>query len=220
MELQTEKGAIAILADADLILEFFANRGGYVEHVEALFETMQQSDELQVYITDHCLEKVRFYLSRQDDSLGDEAVTMLETLFEGRIISINQSFIERARHSPLKDFESAIEAVCAIERDLKAIVTHTPENFAGVALPIWQTDQWEEKFHQSLNQQLLMQMILQGLKARIPKLSGDPEALATRIAVEVEQICHKSKQIQESGKISMWKTAIAKDRLLRGCELK
>jgi hypothetical protein len=138
----------AILADADLILEFFANRSGYVEHVEALFDTMQQSDELQVYITDHCLGKVRFYLSRQDDSLGDEAVTMLETIFEGRIISINQSFIERARHSPLKDFESAVEAVCAIERDLNAIVTLTPEKFSGVDLPIWEVEQWKENFHQ------------------------------------------------------------------------
>jgi len=47
-----------------------------------------------------------------------------------QICSVNQSILQQARYSPIKDFESAVEIICANYQELDAIVTHKYDDFA------------------------------------------------------------------------------------------
>lgn len=208
------KAPIVMLAEADFVLEFFTNRSGYVEHIEALLEMRQQSDQFQIFITDQCLDKVRFYLGRQEASLGEAAVSLLESLFEDCIISISQQQINKARHSHLRDFESAVEVMCAIDHNLTAIVTHHPGNFVQAGFPIWQADRWKEEFHQFLVQPILVQMLME-LQAEIPHLKGNPTAVVSRIVAGVERAYRQSEQIQASDQLQLQKTSLARHQLQR-----
>jgi hypothetical protein len=49
---------------ADLILELFLNRTGHIENAEKLLE-MVQFQQIQMYVTDQCLQKIRFYSTRE-----------------------------------------------------------------------------------------------------------------------------------------------------------
>ncbi len=64
-----------------------------------------------------------------------------------------------------------------------------------------------------LDQPALVAMLSQELKAEISNLNGNPEALASRIAAEVERVCHKSGRIQESGEAQSWQVSLARHRL-------
>jgi hypothetical protein len=64
----------------------------------------------------------------------------------------------------------------------------------------------------------LVQLILSELQAEIHTLSASAEAVATRIATEVERICAKSDRIQTSGQIQSWQNTLARHRLQKCIE--
>ncbi|BAZ71232.1 cyclic nucleotide-regulated ABC bacteriocin/lantibiotic exporter (plasmid) [Fischerella sp. NIES-4106] len=129
-----------VLADGDLLLEFFANRKGRVEAAEKLLE-MVQSQQIEMYVTDQCLDKLRFYLSKGDAQFGEDTISKIEAMLEGYILPISQNLIQKALTYPLPDFESAVEMVCATAMNLDAIITQNQHNFAEATLPVWSVDE-------------------------------------------------------------------------------
>ncbi len=64
-----------------------------------------------------------------------------------------------------------------------------------------------------LDLQTLTQLLLQELRAEVKASANNVETLATRIATEVDRICHKSGRIQTSGKVRSWQLSLARHRL-------
>ncbi len=64
-----------------------------------------------------------------------------------------------------------------------------------------------------LDQQALIQMLSQELTAEIRNLNGSAVALASRIAAEVDRVCHKSGRILASGQAQSWQISLARHRL-------
>ncbi len=61
--------------------------------------------------------------------------------------------------------------------------------------------------------QTLNELLLKELQASIGSKSSRAQAVANRIAQEVERICHKSDRIQTSGQIGSWQLTLARHRL-------
>jgi hypothetical protein len=59
----------------------------------------------------------------------------------------------------------------------------------------------------------LMQLLCQEMQAQVKAASGCVQAVANRIAKEVERICDKSSRIQTSGEIQSWQLTLARHRL-------
>lgn len=64
-----------------------------------------------------------------------------------------------------------------------------------------------------LDRQALVQLISRELHSEVQTISGNVEVLASRIAAEVERICHKSGRIQSSGQGRSWQLSLARHRL-------
>jgi sulfur-carrier protein len=122
-----------VLADADLILEFFINRDKYIEDVE-IFMNMIDSSVFNVFITDKCSK--RLCLDTDDESIANEAMNCIGRIFKGYIIEINQQIREEARRLDIMDFDSAEECVCASIHNIDAIITLNRHNFEGAFIPI------------------------------------------------------------------------------------
>jgi PIN domain len=126
-----------VLVDADIILEFFINRGEFVEEAEDLLMRIDGAQQVEAYITSKCLKRIYLELGTQDTNLGEQAVAQIESLFCDRVIEIDCTIREKARTSSLRDFDSAEEVSCATSMNLDAIVTQNPQNFLDSPLPIW-----------------------------------------------------------------------------------
>ena len=61
--------------------------------------------------------------------------------------------------------------------------------------------------------QSLNELLLSELQANMTSRSSRAQAVADRIATEVERICHKSDRIQTSGDIASWQLTLARHRL-------
>jgi hypothetical protein len=63
------------------------------------------------------------------------------------------------------------------------------------------------------NTETLIQLLCQELQAQVRASAGCVQAVAKRIAKEVERICDKSSRIQTSGQIGSWQITLARHRL-------
>ncbi|HLO83603.1 MAG TPA: HetZ-related protein [Nostocaceae cyanobacterium] len=63
------------------------------------------------------------------------------------------------------------------------------------------------------NTETLVQLLYQELQAQVRASTGCVQAVAKRIAKEVERICDKSSRIQTSGQIRSWQITLARHRL-------
>jgi hypothetical protein len=66
---------------------------------------------------------------------------------------------------------------------------------------------------QRTDTQCLSELLLEELGAHIGSRSSRAQAVADRIAKEVERICHKSDRIQTSGAVGSWQLTLARHRL-------
>ena len=127
-----------VLVDADVILELFLNRSGFVENIEKLLEEAEKTKSVELYVTDKCLRRIPLELDDANSELAEQSVAFIKRFFNDRIIKIDSALKEQARKYALPDFDSALELACAIEMYLGAIVTLNPSNFcADVDLGIW-----------------------------------------------------------------------------------
>lgn len=128
-QLIDDEPKVKVLADADVLLECFINRGRFIEDAERLLTEIEQSQQIEVYVTDKCLKRIQLELGER---LGEDAVLYVKKILHNRIIEISKSIRDEARTYCLPDFDSAEEVVCAKTEQLNAIVTLNPKNFDGI----------------------------------------------------------------------------------------
>ncbi|NJO74265.1 MAG: pentapeptide repeat-containing protein [Leptolyngbyaceae cyanobacterium RM1_406_9] len=126
---------IGVLISTDVILQYFTNSSKCIEDTEELLQLVQLQ-KIRAYITDYCLQKVGFYLSKLDEQAGQEAVSMIRVFLRDRIIYITSKSIEEARQSCIQNTDCAVEVACASAKNLSAIITLYPNNFAGANLSV------------------------------------------------------------------------------------
>jgi predicted nucleic acid-binding protein len=123
-----------ILVDADLILEALMNRNNSVGDVSELLDRVHPW--VQMYITDIGWQKIHTYASRlRNTNIAELVINWLQDKIQ--VCTIDQTILQQARFSPLQDFESAVELVCATDEKLDAIVTHNYDDFAQVRNKFW-----------------------------------------------------------------------------------
>jgi predicted nucleic acid-binding protein len=125
---------IRILVDADLILEALINRTEFVENIRELLDRVHPS--IQMYVTDVGWQKIYDYASRfQSTKIAEIIIDWLRNKIQ--ICTVDQTILQQARSLPLRDFESAVELVCASYEKLDAIVTHKHDDFALCSNKFW-----------------------------------------------------------------------------------
>ncbi|ARV59348.1 hypothetical protein BZZ01_12555 [Nostocales cyanobacterium HT-58-2] len=123
-----------ILVDADLVLEALMNRNESVGEVSELLDRVHPL--IQMYITDIGWQKIYTYVSRlRNTKIAETVVSWLQEKIQ--ICTVDQTILQQARSSPVQDFESAVEIVCASYQELDAIVTHNSDDFAQVPNKFW-----------------------------------------------------------------------------------
>lgn len=154
---------VKVLIDADVLLELFINRRGFVEDVEKLLAEIETSRQVEVYVTNKGLKRIRL-----EEGLSENAALQIEEIFCGRVITISNAIRDEARTYSLPDFDSAEEVACAKNEQLNAIITLNPQNFDGSTLPIWSVANLlervllEKSLEKACEYQDLRQMSLKG----------------------------------------------------------
>ena len=133
-----------VLLSSDVILEFFINRNIYAEELKLIFDLIENSNINNFCVTDNCLDKIRFYMSKPDPNLGNEAASYIEKI-SSRCLFISREHIEEARSSSLENFDLAVEAICAKANTVNTIITLKSQYLDDDAISIMSINQFIKK---------------------------------------------------------------------------
>ena len=145
------------LIDADLLIDSILNRNPRISNSIAIWKILQ-SGKLTAYVTeigfDRLMSTIRLLATSEDNA--DSVITILHEFIN--IAYLEYGLMQRARHSSIEDYESAIELLVAQDSSLRirGIITHHPEEFRGkcneLLVPLVTPYMVEEYFVGSHNQ--------------------------------------------------------------------
>lgn len=130
---------IKVLADSECLLAYFINQSNSIKKVERLLKILK-SDDIEIFFTDKSLKDLHFYLSKPTESFGDTAIQKIKDSLKQHIIIVDDEIINKARTIQGNDFDAAVEIICALEKNLGAIVTLNPQKYAQANLNILSID--------------------------------------------------------------------------------
>ena len=132
-----------IQVDSNLIVEALLNRSQFVEDANNCWQLLELP-HVHGYITESGLNLIHCHLKTVGDKeIADEVVLDIKKRI--KVCPVNPGIAEKARSLPIRDFESAIAVACAIESNLSAIVTQTPQKFEGSGLSILSVSDLSER---------------------------------------------------------------------------
>ena len=140
-----------ILIDADILLEALLNRDGLTKQAEELWKFIESKPKLiKAYITSFGLEKINLMIKATANfEISEEIALSIRNLVS--VYFVDHEIMQQARSLKLIDFESAIETVCALQMNAKAIVTHSPCFFDSeeevINLSIWSVDELVNEYN-------------------------------------------------------------------------
>ena len=206
-----------VLADAELILSAF-QENEHTKDAEVLLADIMSSKQIELYITDLCLEKISYY--------DKYTANVLKEKFGSNILPYDNCFIEEEILKAAKDtrdFECAVEVAWAKANNIDAIVTYKPQNFNETILQIWSVNKLLQQINQIRcpnkflifpSQDWLIQNLL-NLSTQV-QVKSDPttvKAIVERIVTQVESFDDNNSSTKNSIKVNTWKISLAQKRL-------
>lgn len=122
------------LFDANVILDFLLERGPFVEDAAQLFRAIENG-QLEGHVAAITLNNL-FYIIRKlrGQEIAYDAVKRI--LVAMQICPVTQQTLAQSFQLGFKDFEDAIQTICALEQDLACIVTRNPQDFSSSAITV------------------------------------------------------------------------------------
>ncbi|CAN5304149.1 PIN domain-containing protein [soil metagenome] len=125
-----------IFLDTNVIIDFLADRKPFSEFAAAIF-TLADNEAIKIYASAITFNNV-YYIIRQISSHKKALALLsdLESMVD--IIEVNKVIIKQALHSDFRDFEDAIQYMCALTNDkIEFIVTRNHKDFKKRQLPVF-----------------------------------------------------------------------------------
>jgi hypothetical protein len=96
-----------------------------------------ETGQVQGYVAAHSITTL-FYLIQKDRSSAEARATLTNLLQFIKIATIDQSTIEQALNLEYRDFEDAVQMICAVQCKADCLVTRNIKDYQPALLPVLQ----------------------------------------------------------------------------------
>lgn len=125
---------MTVLLDINILLDFLQRRPGFMKPAAELFAAIETRRAVG-YVAGHTITTVHYIMRRSDGAVAAaSAVSHLLQVLE--VVPVERQDFIRALGMGWKDFEDAVQAVCADKVGADAIVTRDPKDFQGAAITV------------------------------------------------------------------------------------
>lgn len=129
-----------VFVDTNIIVDLIADRQPFSKFAIEIFEKAERN-EVQLFTSSHSIATTHYLLKKylEEKKLRDVIYNVLEYV---QIIAIDQDIIKKGLKSKHKDFEDALQMLCAynIEK-LDYIVTRNIKDFKDSEIPVFPPDE-------------------------------------------------------------------------------
>ena len=129
-----------VFVDTNIIVDLIADRKPFSKFAVEIFEKAERN-EIQLFTSSHSIATTHYLLKKylEEKQLRNVIYSVLEYI---QIIAIDQDIIKKGLKSKHKDFEDALQILCAynIEK-LDYIVTRNIKDFKDSEIPAFPPDE-------------------------------------------------------------------------------
>jgi predicted nucleic acid-binding protein len=130
----------SVFVDTDIVLDLLAKRDPFFPFAAELF-TKADRKEINLFVSSLCFSNLNYIVSRQKTAA--EARKLLATLkVLVTVLPVDDKIIELALHSRFKDFEDAIQYHCALEHDIRILVTRNIRDYKQARISVLTAEQF------------------------------------------------------------------------------
>lgn len=129
-----------IFLDTNIIIDIILDRQPFSKYsIEILKKA--ENNEIELFISSHTIATTHYILKKilQEKTVREILSNLIEII---EIISIDQDVIKKGLKSKHKDFEDALQIICAYTiTDIHCIVTRNVKDFKGSEVPVFTPDE-------------------------------------------------------------------------------
>lgn len=126
----------SILIDLNVLLDVLQKREPfYKASAELLAEV--ETGRVEGFIAAHSVTTL-FYLIQKGNSPADARATITNLLQFIKILPVDQNTIEQALNLNFRDFEDAVQMICAVQRKVGCLITRNIKDYQPALLPVMQ----------------------------------------------------------------------------------
>jgi predicted nucleic acid-binding protein len=127
---------IKVLFDLNIILDVLQKREPFYEH-SARMLAYAEMGKIQGWVAAHSMTTL-FYLVAKNQSAEMARLTLSGLLQFLSIAAVDQSVIEQAMNLAYRDFEDAVQMMCAVQNKVDYLVTRNVRDFQPALLSVIQ----------------------------------------------------------------------------------
>lgn len=127
--------------DTNIIVDLIADRKPFSKYAIEIF-SKAENNKLKLYTSSHSIVTTHYLLKKYIDDKGLRTI-LIGLLDYLSIISVDQDTVKKALHSKYKDYEDAIQIMCAssVEK-IDCIVTRNVKDFKHCEIPVFAPDEF------------------------------------------------------------------------------
>jgi predicted nucleic acid-binding protein len=129
-------GKPSILIDLNIILDVLQKREPFFEASAGLLAAVETS-QVEGFVAAHSITTL-FYLIQKGRSAADARAMLTSLLQLIKILPIDQGTIEQALNLDYRDFEDAVQMICAIQNKVDYLITRNIKDYKPALLTVMQ----------------------------------------------------------------------------------
>ena len=129
-----------VFIDTDIIYDLLSKREPFFEYSARLF-TLADKRKIKIYVSSLSFANLNYLLSRLKSSTeARKILNRFKVLVT--VLPVDDKIIELALNSDFKDFEDGIQYYCAIENDLKLLLTRNIKDYRKSKIPVMTSEEY------------------------------------------------------------------------------
>lgn len=130
-----------VFLDTNILIDLIADRKPFSSHAIKIFSLAEQ-DSIKIYTSSHSIATTHYMLKKyiQENKLREILLNLTDYM---NVISVDFDMLKKSLRSGHKDFEDAIQIICATSFDsMDCIVTRNIKDFKTSELLVLTPDQF------------------------------------------------------------------------------
>jgi len=125
---------VKLLLDFNVIVDVLTARRPWVEHSAAVLSLLDDA-RVEGFVAVHTITTIHYLLT---EHLGRKkaAAALLDVLRLVRVVPVDHDMMLKALSLGWKDFEDAVQAVCALQVGADYVVSRDPDDFESFSIPV------------------------------------------------------------------------------------
>jgi predicted nucleic acid-binding protein len=126
----------SVLIDLNVLLDVLQKREPFFEASAALLSAVETGN-VEGYMAAHSMTTL-FYLVQKGRSSAEARATITNLLQFIKIATVDKSTIEQALNLDFRDFEDAVQMICAVQCKVICLITRNIKDYQPALLPVMQ----------------------------------------------------------------------------------